>query len=283
MSVTPDELVGQVTKLTSFPDVAIRINDALTSGDSSAADLGDIIRLDPALTATLLRLANSAMYPTTGPVDNIDRAVTIVGLQAIRDLAFGVSAAASFRSIPNELMSMEDFWKHSLYCADIAQQLGDTARVCRGQSLFTAGLLHDIGHLVMFSLSPDLSRQALEHSLDHSDGLMIYLSEREIFGFDHAEAGAALAERWQFPEMLVQAIRYHHAPFETDPASDAAVVTHLANCIAVLADLGTVDPGEGPTIDPRALAHLGLDASVIPQLIDDAHEDVPEFLSLFLS
>ena len=283
VSKTAEQIAGQVTKLTSFPDVAFRISDALEDDNSSAGDIGALIEIDPALTAAVLRIANSAMYGAVSSVETVERAVTVMGLHEIRDIVFGVSSATTFKAIPNELISVEDFWKHSLYCAAAAQHLGQQIRCCRGGPNFTAGLLHDIGHLVLFNQCPEKSREALQHSLDNNDGLTPHVSEHKVFGFDHTQVGHALARLWRFPAPLQCAIRDHHHPFGADDVSDIAVLIHLANAIAILAEFDSEEMADGPAIDRRAMEHLGLEADVFIATIPIIQERVPELLQAFVN
>ncbi len=283
MTTTPEELAANITQLVSFPDVAFRINEMLSDENSGAAEIGALIEPDPALSAALLRIANSALYGIGGSVSSVERAVTIVGLREVRDLAFGICANAAFEGIPNDLISVEDFWKHSLYCAAAAQSLGRKARVCAGESLFTAGLLHDIGHLVMFNQSPDLAREALQLSLDENDGLSPYLSERKVFGFDHMAVGAELARQWRLPESLRVCIGFHHEPFTCDEITDAVLVVHIANSIAVLAELDSVNLNDAPPMDDRTFDKLGLNPDVITDIVADTRDSVAELLRIFVN
>jgi len=285
---TVEELVGNITGLTSFPDVAIRISELVADENSGAAEIGALIEPDPALSAALLRIANSAAYSVGGTVSTVERAVTVVGLREVKDLAFGICVSETFNGIPNDLITVEDFWKHSLFCAAVSQNLGRKARVCYGESLFTAGLLHDIGQLVMFSQSPESSTEALALSLEENDGLSPYLSEFEVFGFDHALVGATLMRQWHLPEHLTDCIASHHEPFElsTNGAigepSDAACVVHIANSVAVLAELDSHCLSDAAQIDERAFAQLGLKPDVIPEIVSESQDSVGELLRIIL-
>jgi putative nucleotidyltransferase with HDIG domain len=283
VSITPKELTGNITKLTSFPSVAFRINEAFTDENSSTADFVALIEPDPALSVALLRIANSSLYGVGGTVSTVERAVMIVGLREIRDLAFGICASTTFQGIPNDLVSVKDFWKHSLYCASAAQSLGKKAKIRTTDSLFTAGLLHDIGELVMFNQNPELSRAALELSLDENDGVTSYLAERKVFGFDHAEVGAELARQWCLPDSLRACIEFHHSPFDSDISVDAVLIVHLANSIAVLAELNSLNLDDAPQIDKRTFEKLGLSPDVIPDTVAETQESVTELLRIFLN
>ncbi len=283
MATTPEELAGNITQMASFPDVAFRINEMLSDENSSAADIGAVIEPDPALSAALLRIANSAMYGIGSNVSTIDRAVTVVGLREVRDLAFGICATSTFKGIPNELITVEDFWKHSLFCAAAAQTIGRVAKIRNGESLFTAGLLHDIGHLVMFNQCPELSREALQLSLDENDGLTPYLSERKVFGFDHMAVGAELARQWRLPECLRLCIEFHHEPFSASDCTESVLAVHLANSVAVLAELDSDSMDDAPPIDERAFRELGVGEDTLREVVEETQAAVTELLRIFVN
>lgn len=283
------ELVKKVTSLASFPDVVIRINELLNDDVSTADDIGKIIQVDPALTATILRVANTPMYNVSGGIDTVERALTVIGLNNVRDIAFGVSAALTFKGISNRLITVEDFWRHSLYCAlsanYIAKQLPNAAQT----SPFTCGLLHDIGQLVMFNQCPELSRQALIKALDDYDGLEVYQSENLVFGYDHAEVGGALAEAWGLPPSIVDAIRYHHQPMQNtkngedaeEENSDIVALIHLANCAAVIAEMEGSSLEDGPEIQESILEKLNITEKIIIEAGEQARLIAPELMTIF--
>ena len=252
---TADELASRISNLVSFPDVAIRIEQKLADENSSVNDIAEVIRVDPAVSAALLRLANSAIYGAGGEVSSISRAVMVVGLRELRDLAYGICTTRAFEGVTNEIVSVEDFWRHSLHCAVAAKIIGASSRIRCADSPFTAGLLHDIGHLVMFNQEAESSRKALEMSLDLYDGTNDYLAEQQVFAFDHAAVGASLAEKWGLPEGLIKAIRYHHQPLEAGDDAGIAMIVHVANAVAVLAELDSMDFEEAPTNRRSCVRH----------------------------
>ncbi len=283
MSATAEQLASNVTKLVSFPDVAFAIDEAINDEQSSATDIGSLILSDPALTAAVLRVANSAMFNVAGEVDSIDRAVSLVGMRELRDIVFGIYATETFEGIPNSLISVEDFWNHSLNCAAAAQCIGRLARIRNAESLFTAGLLHDVGQLAMFSQDPEKSREVLSMALDSdTDGMLPYLAEKDVFGYDHQAVGAAIARQWNFPDSLVYSIAHHHEPYECEEVTDTLLVVHIANSVAVLAELDSADPADGPPIDPRAIEALKLPDDFIEKTLEYVGVRVPEMLSTFV-
>ena len=285
--MTPDELVGEVSKLASMPDIALRINDLLNDENSSAWDIGKLIEQDPGLSAALLRIANSALYNIGIPVTAIDRAVTAVGTREVRDLAFGVCAVAAFDGISNAVITMRDFWYHSLRTAVAARELGSRMPGRGKGSLFIAGLLHDIGQLVMFSRRPRESQLALEQSIDNDDGRTTYLAERDVFGFDHTDVGTALAREWGLPGYLEHAIGAHHEPDKSPPDTEeefvrVATVVHVANTIAVLSEIDSETLDDGPAIVPTALDTLGLTQADLVAVSEGLDAQVAELLQVFV-
>jgi len=278
---SPEEMVSSVTKLTSFPEVAFRINEVLTDDVSNADDISAIIEIDPALTAALLRIANTPLYSVAGGIDSVKRAVTVVGLNNIRDIAFGVSAAMTFQGISNCLISVEDFWKHSLYCAVSANFISKKTPLVDNVSPFTCGLLHDIGQLVMFNQCPELSRDSLLKALDDNDCLEVNLSEKAVFGYDHAEVGGLLAENWGLPKGIVEAIRYHHDPFAGNEPRIMPAIIQLANCAAVLSEIESTNLDDAPKYDKNVCDFLKVPEDLVINASIQARLMVPDLVSMF--
>ncbi len=280
---TASELVSQVTELVSFPEVAIQVNDMLSDETSDADRIGSLIEQDPALTATLLKLANSSMYGSGAEIDSVAKAFTRIGAREIQELTLGICATRAFSGIPNELVSMQDFWQRSLLCGTIARHIARRIRARDAGMVFTAGLLHDVGHLVMFNLVPDRAVQALALCRDEMDGENVYLAEREILGFDHMDVGRQLAELWNWPASLANCIARHHEPFEHADCSDAEVIVHVANSLATLAELQSEDLDEASPVDERAWQKLGVSTDDVPELVADVREEIAELLQMLVS
>lgn len=282
MTDTVEALVDEVDKLASTPDIAVRINDLLGDDESSAWDIGKLIEQDPALSAALLKMANSALYNRGVPVRAVDRAVTMVGAREVRNLAFGICAVNAFEGIPNELITMRDFWRHSLRTAAAAHAIGQRTRMKGRDSLFVGGLLHDIGQLVMYSLRPEASVKALRRSQEMNDGRTPQPAEREVFGFDHTDVGRALAARWQLPEELARCIACHHEPSRADDSQDIVTAVHVANAMAVLDEIESRDLEDAPPLEDDALERLGLTLDDLVGIIDGLRELVGEIEGVFL-
>lgn len=279
MNIT--ELLKGVDGLVTLPDVFLRINQLTEDPDSTAAEIAKAIRQDPSFTVRMLRVANSPHYGFSSTVDTVDKAVSIIGTSQIRNLALSMSIASAFSGLPNELVSMENFWRHSLYCALIARILAKMARRCDPEALFTAGLLHDIGELIIFNRLPQQAHDSLLLVLDGLDEMPVHQAEQQIIGFDHAEVGGKLAAQWKLPPLLVECIACHHSISQAEHYPREVALVHLANSLAQMAEVDTLEAEDATPIDPLAWEVTGLDESIIEEVIREAQAEIIETEKLF--
>ncbi len=227
--VDPKTLADSETQLASFPDVYFRIKEVLDSPTSSADDVARIVSSDMELTAKLLKLVNSPFYGLLETVEDVAHAIALVGVTEVSNLALGMSAMKVFKDIPPELMDVETFWKHSVSCGVFAKLLASRINGLKADRFFTAGLLHDVGRLVIFKKLPYASVQTLLYARENM--LPLVDAERDLLGFDHTDVGNSLLSEWKFPSGLVDAVTWHHAPSSAqDPL--AATIIQLADNLA---------------------------------------------------
>lgn len=280
---TPEDLVRDLKDLVTLPEVVLRISRMVNDPDSSASDIAREISKDPALTARVLRIANSPAFGQHGKIATITRAITVLGVRQVRDLTSGITAVRTFDGISNDLVTMESFWRHSVLCAVGAGEIAEHRGGGCGETPFVAGLLHDVGKLVLYSRAPELAKQALLMSIDATDDLGEYLCERRFLGFDHGAVGLALARQWGLPQELQDCIHLHHEP-ELALAHPLEVATvHVANSVAVLAEIGSVDLRDAPPISPAALRALQLDLDSLTDIVRRTAAAAAEILPLFVS
>lgn len=223
------DLVSENVDLVSLPEICIQVQLMADDPAASAASLGRVIGKDPGLTTRLLRLVNSAYYGFSGRVDTVSRAVSIVGTRELRLLALATSAVEVFERIPNEFIDMVSFWRHAVFCGVLARRLGGRCRVLHDERLFVAGLLHDVGRLLLFSRLPGASAKVLDGIRNGEQDVAAV--ERRVLGFDHAAVAAELLARWQLPSSLQEAVRCHHEPTRAQEAPLEAALVHIANGI----------------------------------------------------
>ena len=205
-----DELLYDSLESLSLPDVYLRLREVMESENASMADAAEVISLDPALAARVLRMANSAFYGFRSQVETISRAANILGMQKIHDLVLAASVSKAFDGISNELMDMDTFWYRSVHAGFLAQALAEGAGMRNTESLFVRGLLHDIGHLVLFSRYPQECRQAIAQAEEGLDARLY--EEQQLIGVDAMQFAAELAGVWQLPKSFVESFRHLMRP-----------------------------------------------------------------------
>ena len=186
------DLVRDVAALASLPGACHRVMQIADDQRASAREMAEVIELDPGLCARLLRLVNSPYYGLPRQVESVAHAVQIIGTNALRNLALATGAVSAFKGIPTALVDMQSFWGASVHCGLLARALARIARHQQPERLFTAGLLHAVGQLVMYHQDPVRSRLVLDQiKLDPQIRPAI---EQQVFGFTYYEVGAALLE-----------------------------------------------------------------------------------------
>lgn len=258
------DLVREVSHLASPPEVCMKVMDMVQQDCASAKDFGEVISRDPSLTSRLLRLVNSSFFGLTGRVETVSRAVSILGIRELYNLAVAVSAISSFSNIPNRLVNMDTFWRHSLYTGLLARILARRISVLHPERLFIAGLLHDIGSLVLYRQRTDIARDLL--LIAEGDEDMLCQAEIDTLGFSHADVGALLLGQWRLPEALQEAVGCHHDPAAAASAQLEAALVHLGNALANCSLIGAFceDPTGGFLCADAAWEITGID----PQSLD---------------
>jgi HD-like signal output (HDOD) protein len=222
-----DKLIEKSASLGSLPAIVHRVFEAMDDPKSTAIQIGRVINEDPALTARLLKLVNSPFYGFASKVDTVYRAIALIGHKELRSVVLAASAVKVFSGIPSELVNMQTFWRRSLYTAVVSRVLAAYRRESEIERFFIAGLLHDIGSLLLYLQAPDEISRAMARHQD--EGVELWVAEREEMGFDHAEAGGSLLKKWSLPPLLCQAVRFHLYPDQSpETYRDAALLVHLA-------------------------------------------------------
>lgn len=273
-------LVDDIQGLVSLPEVALKINDLMDDPDTTVDDVGKLISQDPALTIRVLAIANSPFYGFSSEISTISRAVTVLGTKQITDVVLSTATTNAFKGISIDLISVDDFWYHSLYCGLLAQELSCKHNPPLRDSMFVAGLLHDIGHLVMLNKIPDLLQDALLRTVQ-GESLPLYLEEQQVIGFDHAQVGAELARAWNLPAYLVECIEFHHEPQKAKEFKLEVALIHIANAVASLPYDDDIDESDLKSIDNSCWATTDLKPADVQAATSIAHEKINEMKSIY--
>lgn len=224
--ISVDVLLEELERLPAQGPIAVRVVQATSDTKSTAADLAKVIELDPALTARLIRVANSAYYGLSRRVASITLAVTVVGFSTVRAIA-GAAASGLFDAhdgVP------DNFWEHSLATAAAASVLAPRFGAAPGDA-FAVGLLHDLGSVLLFRGYPDGYAALLERVAGGDDREQV---ELEVFGITHQRAGGRVFAAWSFPEEFIEAIEGHHGAEEGTRRSPLAETLHVADALSLV-------------------------------------------------
>ncbi len=276
--VNPVELIEQDINLPTLPAVFMQINDTIQNPTSSANDIGNVIGKDINLSAKLLRIVNSAFYGFPKKVDTLTRAVAILGTRQLSTLAIGINILTAFNDIPNCIMDMKSFWMHSIACGTISRIIANHQGIQNTERLFLAGLLHDIGRLVLYNYAPVNARNAIQKA--RCNNRLLFDLEPETMNCDHTTVGALLLKKWRLPKSLENAVKYHHSPKNSNDLLEPSIV-HLANIITIALNIGSSGEHLVPPLEPEAWKCVGLSPNILSLTIDQLDNQLEELLGVF--
>ncbi len=223
-----DSLLSKVKELPALPQIYTRVSALLDDENVSVNKIGEAVQTEPSITSRILRMVNSAYYGLPYSVTSIPQTILLIGRQRLKDILIGTLLAGIFKNIENKHFSMNDFWRHSIKTAIIARHIAmQSAHVVDHEALFTAGLLHDIGRLVIAANLPEFQLQI--ETLVAEKKIDILQAEHDILGFDHTDVSKALLQKWRLPDLLVSAVKNHHDTDHFGPYADTNCIVYLAN------------------------------------------------------
>jgi len=212
-------------------------------------------------------------------VDTLSRALALVGMDKLTDLALGISAVSAFKEIDEQLFDMREFWEHSIRCALASSWLASQTETEKEETYFLAGLLHDIGWLIMLKLYPDQAREALiKRKFDPRPS---YLVEKDIWGFDHAELGGMALKAWQLPDSIVNGVMHHHAPHLVKYEHTSSII-HISDFVSHALNI-KVRFEPMPPMRGGAWSALGLTHNVFAPMATQIDAQLQEILGVFFS
>lgn len=227
-------ILGRINNLPTPPIVFAQVNKVLNDPDTSAYQIGAILSEDPALSAKILKMTNSAFYGLSRAVTSVKQAIVILGLDAVKSLVLSASVFETFaRHYKIDRTYLDQFWRHSLQVAFMARIISRTKNFpsfLEAEESFSAGLLHDIGRLVIFAHLPEEFAK-ISACAGKNHGSHLAKVEEDILGFDHAAVGGLLCQKWNLPQGLAEAISNHHQP-ENTPDNLTTHIIHVADYLA---------------------------------------------------
>jgi len=216
-------VLQKLDTVATLPEITARIMSVVNSPSSTADDLNEVITHDPALVARLIKIANSSFYGRATKITSVHRAIVMLGFDAIQSLAIGASMETLFRgSRLCNGYTPKDLWTHSLAVGVVAKDLAAQLKMPMAEEVFLAGMTHDLGLLAALPTYPDPLAEICEEA--KGEGKDFCEIELHRLGLTHAELGAAVAEKWNFPPFCAHAARFHHSP-SSAPLDDRKLVS----------------------------------------------------------
>ena len=262
------KIVDDISDLPTLPTVATTVSRLATADESTATEIADIISNDQTLTAKILRIANSAFYGIPNEVRTLRAAIVLLGLNSIKNIVLATSVFDAFftRSGEGEF-SREDLWIHSVACGAAAKVVSTRRSLGSNEEFFIAGLMHDLGKVVLDRFVRDEFVRILR--LSKRRQMLLYEAEKRVLDVTHAQVGQWLCERWQLPVYIVQSMGYHHSPMDCPDLTQWAAAVHVADILVRTMKIGSGGDDGVPPLDQHAWNLLGLDTSEVRNIAGD--------------
>lgn len=261
-----------IKDLPTLPSVLEEVMALVEDPSSSTEQIAKIISYDQVLSAKVLKMVNSPIYGFPGRIGSIHHALVLLGFNVIR----GIIISTSVLDIMAQ--NMTHLWAHSIGCAMASGCIAQRVGLKNPEEYSVAGLLHDLGKLIITLQLPDL-KKAIEQRVDSNDEFPLQ-AEKEVLGFGHDRINAWLAEHWNLPPSLEEGLSHHHKPHLARNYPKFASVVHLADFMVHAAECGPGDKDLVPYLEPVALEHLGLGTDDLGLLLEDffaKHASAPMF------
>jgi len=253
-----EAVVQGMGPLASLPTIQVQVDCAIKHPTSSCEDIATVLGTDPALSARLLRIANSAFYGFPKQVEGIAEAVSIIGTRQLQELILTTVVLGQFHHVDTRLVDMKRFWRHSLACGLAARAIAGLRRENNTERYFVAGLLHDIGSLVLYQQFPERAQAALEHHLE--SGLPLDETESAVIGCSHSAVGAALITAWGLPNFFREATAKHHCTGRHSHTTETAII-HIGDVLTMALGLGSNGEIQLPVFNSTAWDLVGLEVA----------------------
>ncbi len=276
------QLTQDIQELVPLPKSYIRIQELVNDPDSELEEITQVIANDPGLTGRILRISNSAYMGLVAKVDTISRAVQVLGLNQVHDLALASAAIGSLIKTQCRALDIYDFWRRSVYCAITARLIAKRLRAPTAERLFVAGLLHETGNLILAFKAPELYTEMLVAAIKSKTAFATIQTQR--LGFDYATISAELLRQWQLPDELLLPVKEHTCELSSlaPEHRDETAIIHVASIIARAAMWHVEDDEPVPNFDPVAAQIVSLDDENIESLMMEADSAAIEAMSLLL-
>jgi putative nucleotidyltransferase with HDIG domain len=206
--MSSEAFLSQINNLPVLPQIAMRVTERMQSPTATVAEISGLIKSDIGLSTKVLRLANSSYYSIPGGVTDVPKALQYLGFTTVAQIVLTTSVFAAFKSPELKIFSLTPFWMHSFAVGQLAEITARTLQLKNPSDAFVAGLMHDLGKLILLELQPEQLSKIVHLASDR--GISFLHAEMDLGLKNHVELGVLLAKHWKLPENVTEAIRFHH-------------------------------------------------------------------------
>ncbi len=275
------EAIKRINALATLPEITAKIISTVEDPRSSAGKLHQIISHDPALVTRILIVVNSAFYGLPGQIASVERAIVLLGLNAVKNIAVAASLGQLFRNVKLcDGSTARDLWVHSVAVAVCARDLARQIRPAITEEAFLAGMIHDIGILAELQLWPEQFRNVCKHIQANPGDFCA--AERQLLGFDHQMVGKALAEQWKFPLMCQNAAAFHHNPAGRNCEGALLVqLVYVADTLCCQNNHGFTLTALSQTLDDQVISDCGITPAALELVKANLASQVSDAVTVF--
>jgi len=273
------EIVASQHQLTTLPAIYLKIRDELESEDGSLPEITRLVAHDAAISGRVLKVVNSPLYGFGGRIDNVMRAVQLLGMQQLHDLVLAMSVSEIFDDMDVKAMNMRTFWRLGVLRGLAARVIARRCGLLDAERMFVIGLLASLGHMVLYMTVPKQAMQAQRISDDTGEALS--QAEKRLIGADDAEVCCALLDRWRLPANFASVVGgQHHPPLAGEYSFEAAIL-YLANRITDAERQSEPSDAIVPRVESGVWAQLDIDPATIAQIREEAELNLAAVAAMF--
>jgi len=249
-------IIAKVEAFPSLPGATTKLLSLLDDSNAAVAEIEEILRMDPGLTANVLKLSNSVYFGFPSKIGSVHKAIVLLGAKRLIQLVMASCVNSVMnKSVPGYDLSSGEIWRHSIAVSVAAEGLIEELNTPEADEIFTAALLHDVGKLVLGEFVKDDIKK-IEKFV--SKDVSFEVAEQKALGTDHAEIGAKILENWGLPAEIVSAVRWHHDPDTADERSTLIDIVHVANVLCLMIGIGIGREGLQYRLSPEVTKRLGI-------------------------
>lgn len=267
--------IERIDTLPTIPGVLRKLLTVIENPRISLNEIGSFISNDPVLTSRVLKVVNSPIYGFPGRISSVSQALILLGLNVVKGMLLGVSVFEVMQK------TMVGLWEHSMGCAITARIIAKKKELKEPEEVSVAALLHDIGKVVLGLKFPDEYKKIIAEA--ETKDVFIFDAEKNYFGINHADAGAWIAQKWNFPRSLVEVIEYHHKPHLSKNVTMQTAIVHLSDILIRAKGFGFAGDNSVPAINNAVWQMLNLSETDVRDILDEMEDSLSQAEDFLLS